>query len=135
MPKSIFNRQGNRMKDRRCGLLWPAKFPPLRGGGLEPAFRVLFSAIFHEFRLGISIRVEICGKEWNQNCSFFVVKLLTKFSCVFVFWQLSAFSRESEESQCKAVSSSGNCLIADSRPPPLGGPNTGRAPSPVNSRA
>jgi hypothetical protein len=48
-------------------------------GGLEPAFRVLFSAIFHEFRSGISIRVEICGKEWNQNCSFFVVKLLTKF--------------------------------------------------------
>jgi toxin ParE1/3/4 len=34
------------------------------------------------FRSGISIRVEICGKEWNQNCSFFVVKLLTKFSCV-----------------------------------------------------
>jgi hypothetical protein len=54
----------------------------LLGGGLEPAFRVLLSAIFHEFRSGISIRVEICGKEWNQNCSFFVVKLLTKFSCV-----------------------------------------------------
>jgi hypothetical protein len=28
------------------------------------------------------MRVEICGKEWNQNCSFFVVKLLTKFSRV-----------------------------------------------------
>ena len=52
-----------------------------------------------------------------------------------MFWQLSAFSRESEESQCKAVSSSGNCLIADSRPiAPLGGPNTGREPSPVNPR-
>ena len=51
-------------------------------GGLEPAFWVLFSAIFHEFRSEISTRVEICGKEGNQNCSFFVVKLLTKFSCV-----------------------------------------------------
>jgi len=51
-------------------------------GGLEPAFRVLFSAIFHEFRSEISIKVAICGREWNQNCSFFVVKLLTKFSFV-----------------------------------------------------
>lgn len=33
------------------------------------------------------MRVEICGKEWNQNCSFFVVNLLTKQ----VFWPLSAF--------------------------------------------
>jgi hypothetical protein len=57
-------------------------------GGLEPAFRVLFSAIFHEFPSGISIGVAICGKVWNQNCSFFVVKLLTKFH---VFWPLSAF--------------------------------------------
>jgi hypothetical protein len=52
-------------------------------GGLEPAFRVLFSAIFHEFRSGISIGVENYGIERKQNCSFFVVKLLTKFSCVF----------------------------------------------------
>ena len=51
-------------------------------GGLEPAFRVLFSAIFHEFRSGISIGVENYGIERKQNCSFFVVKLLTKFSCV-----------------------------------------------------
>jgi hypothetical protein len=35
-----------------------------------------------QFRSGISIRVEIYGKELNQNCSFFVVKLLTKSSCV-----------------------------------------------------
>jgi hypothetical protein len=52
------------------------------GGGLEPAFRVLFSAVFHGFPSGISIRVANCGKEWNQNCSFFVVKLPAKFSCV-----------------------------------------------------
>jgi hypothetical protein len=54
----------------------------LCSGGLEPAFRVLFSAVFHEFRSGISIGVEICGKELNQNCSFFVVNLITKSSCV-----------------------------------------------------
>ena len=66
------------------------------GGGLEPAFRVLFSAIFHEFRSGISIRVAICGKEWNQNCSFFVVKLLTKFSCVLAVVCLPQLSEESQ---------------------------------------
>jgi hypothetical protein len=31
-------------------------------GGLEPHFRVLFSAISQGFPLGISIKVEICGK-------------------------------------------------------------------------
>jgi hypothetical protein len=38
-------------------------------GGLEPAFRVLFSAIFHGVSLGISIRVESYGIERKQNCS------------------------------------------------------------------
>jgi hypothetical protein len=66
------------------------------GGGLEPAFWVLFSAIFHEFPSGISIAVPICGKEWNQNCSFFVVNLLTKLSCVLI---VVAFRWGSEESQ------------------------------------
>jgi hypothetical protein len=32
------------------------------GGGLEPLFRVLFSALFQVFPWGISIGVEICGK-------------------------------------------------------------------------
>jgi hypothetical protein len=32
------------------------------GGGLEPHFRVLFSAIFQGVTWGISIRVENCGK-------------------------------------------------------------------------
>jgi hypothetical protein len=36
-------------KQDRCGLLWPARFPPLLGGGLEPAFRVLFSAFSISF--------------------------------------------------------------------------------------
>jgi hypothetical protein len=39
------------------------------GGGLEPLFRVLFSAVFHVFPWGISIRVENSGKEWKKNCS------------------------------------------------------------------
>jgi hypothetical protein len=30
----------------------PDELPPLLGGGLEPAFRVLFSAIFHGVSLG-----------------------------------------------------------------------------------
>ena len=38
-------------------------------GGLEPLFRVLFSAIFHGVSLGISIRVENCGIERKENCS------------------------------------------------------------------
>ena len=38
------------------------------GGGLEPRFRVLFSAIFHLFPREISIRVETCGSERKQMC-------------------------------------------------------------------
>ena len=38
-------------------------------GGLEPGFRVLFSAIFHGVSLGISIRVENYGIERKQICS------------------------------------------------------------------
>src|ERR1700730_1471287 len=81
-------------------------------GGLEPAFRVLFSAIFHGFPSGISIRVEICGKEWNQNCSFFVVKLFTKFSCVLA---IVCLFTGAEESHCKAVSSSRERLLLTTR--------------------
>jgi hypothetical protein len=38
-------------------------------GGLEPHFRVLFSAIFQGVSLGISIRAENYGIERKQNCS------------------------------------------------------------------
>ena len=38
-------------------------------GGPEPHFRVLFSAIFHGFSLGFSIRMENYGIERKQNCS------------------------------------------------------------------
>ena len=38
------------------------------GGGLEPRFRVLFSAIFQGFSGRIPIRVETCGTGRKQNC-------------------------------------------------------------------
>jgi len=50
-------------------------------GGLEPAFRVLFSAVFHGFPWGISIRVAICGKDGNQNCSFCSRSTYKVFMC------------------------------------------------------
>jgi hypothetical protein len=37
--------------DQICSKLWFTKFPPLLGG-LEPHFRVLFSAIFHSVSVG-----------------------------------------------------------------------------------
>jgi hypothetical protein len=37
-------------------------------GGLEPLFRVLFSAVFQVFPWGISIRVENRGFWWKENC-------------------------------------------------------------------
>jgi hypothetical protein len=37
-------------------------------GGLEPRFRVLFSAVFHGVRSEISIRVENHGFWRKQNC-------------------------------------------------------------------
>jgi hypothetical protein len=40
----------------------------LLGGGLEPLFRVLFSAIFQVFPWGISITVENRGFWWKENC-------------------------------------------------------------------
>jgi hypothetical protein len=41
----------------------------LCSGGLEPAFRVLFSIVFHGVSQGSAIRVESGGKERKQNCS------------------------------------------------------------------
>ena len=59
-------------------------------GGLEPRFRALFSAIFHGFHCGISIRVENCGIERKQNCSQFVVSLHTKIpGCALIVVCLS----------------------------------------------
>ena len=86
------------------------------GGGLEPAFRVLFSAIFHEFRSGISIGAAICGKEWNQNCSFLSSTYLQNFH---VFGP-SLPSTGSEESQYNALSSAHHSLRRNSARRALG---------------
>jgi hypothetical protein len=37
---------------QKFGLFWSTEFSPLLGGGLEPHFRVLFSAIFHGIAQG-----------------------------------------------------------------------------------
>jgi hypothetical protein len=37
-------------------------------GGLEPRFRVLFSAIFHGIALEKRESVENTGRQWKQNC-------------------------------------------------------------------
>ena len=52
----------------------------LLGGGLEPLFRLLFSAIFHGVPWGISMRVENYGIERKENCSQSTYKI---FGCVF----------------------------------------------------
>jgi hypothetical protein len=41
---------------------------PLLGGGLEPHFRALYSAIFHDVPTEIAIRVENGGFLRKQNC-------------------------------------------------------------------
>ena len=56
---------------------------PLLGGGLEPLFRVLFSAIFQVFPWGISIRLENRGFWWKKNCC----KLLQVYVQVFGVFQ------------------------------------------------
>jgi hypothetical protein len=85
-----------------------SKYKPLKtgmdlihvlGGGLEPHFRFLFSAIFHAFPWGVSIRVETCGSERKQ----IVVDLRTKFLCV---WMIFGFSRGCGESHSLISSSS-----------------------------
>jgi hypothetical protein len=52
------------------------------GGDLNPPSGFYFPLFSMVFPWEISIRVAICGKEWNQNCSFFVVDLRTNFLCV-----------------------------------------------------
>jgi hypothetical protein len=82
-------------------------------GGLEPLFRVLFSAVFQVLPCGISIRVENCGIERKENCSRSTYKI---FGC---FWWSSAFPPRSEESELNAVSSAASICGANSaRPAP-----------------
>jgi len=64
-------------------------------GGLEPHFRVLFSAIFHGVSPGISIRVESYGIERKKivvNCSQSTYKI---FGCVFEIFQNTPESSKS----------------------------------------
>ena len=73
----------NRSKScKNCCKMLHVRFSPLLGGGLEPLFRVLFSAIFHGVSPGISIRVENYGIERKENCSQSVVILRTELICV-----------------------------------------------------
>jgi hypothetical protein len=76
-----------------------ARFKPLRsgvdsncvlGGDLNPLLGFYFPLFSTVFPWRISIRVAICGKEWNQNCSFFVVDLPTNFPCVLIIVRLFA---------------------------------------------
>jgi hypothetical protein len=89
-----------------------AKFKPLRngvdsnyvlGGGLEPDFRVLFSAIFHgvslgDFHLGRNLWKWAEAKVWS-----FVVNLRTKFLSVAIvpgcFRRFSAASYSAAETE------------------------------------
>jgi hypothetical protein len=57
-----------RLSRRLAATLFESKNPHLLGRGLEPHLRVLFSAVFHVFPRGISIRVEACGSERKQKC-------------------------------------------------------------------
>ena len=62
-------------------------------GGLEPGFRVLFSAIFHgaflgNFHQGRNLRKWAEAKVWH-----FVADLHTKFLCVLVVLCLSTVDR------------------------------------------
>src|SRR6202035_1663571 len=67
-----------------------AKNRPLLGGGLEPHFRVLFSAIFHAFPCGISIRVETCGTGRKQKCGLLWSIYVQNFLSVLIIVCLSA---------------------------------------------
>ena len=46
------------------------ELPPLLGGDLNPLSGFYFPLFSMVFPWGISIRVAICRKEWNQNCRF-----------------------------------------------------------------
>ena len=82
----------------KCHNLWHTverPISPLLGGGLEPAFRVLFSANFDVFPWGFSIRVENYGIEWKENCSQSTHEI---FGCVFEIFCLNYGSRRSSHS-------------------------------------
>ena len=81
----------------------------LCSGGLNPLSGLCFPLFSMVFPWVFSIRVAICGKERNQNCSFLSSIYLQIFH---VFWSLSAFPRGSEESQSNAVLSAHHSFAA-----------------------
>ena len=104
--------------------------PPLLGGGLEPHFRVLFSAIFHGVSLGNFHQGRNRWKLAEAKVWQIVVDLRTKFLCVLM---IVCLSRGCEESQYNAVLSQGIICLRIRGQSPWGRPNTGGAPSPINS--
>ena len=72
--------QGNLSK---CGT-----FHAVLGGGLEPHFRVLFSAIFHGVPSEIAIRVENRGFLRKQNCCK-LLQVYVYFICVLCFIKIA----------------------------------------------
>jgi hypothetical protein len=89
-------------------------------GGLEPHFRVLFSAIFQGFPWGISIRVETCGSERKQKCG-----LLWRFyiQSFYMYWCFT-FPREYQKSQFNALLSTHHSFASPIPPGLLWGRQT-----------
>src|SRR6266403_3666039 len=73
--------------DQRCGTLWHAQFLPLLGGGLEPHFRVLFSAIFHGVSLGNFHQGRNLWKVAEAKVWSFLVSARTFFMCVLIIFR------------------------------------------------
>ena len=85
--REIIFRQG--CKSRRKYLsAWPLG-DLLCSGGLNPLSGFYFPLFSMVFPWEIYIRVAICGKEWNQNCSFFCPQSTYKLSTCCDHWLLS----------------------------------------------
>jgi hypothetical protein len=65
-----------------------AEFPPLLGRGLEPHFRVLFSAIFHGVSVGNFHQGRNLWKVAEAKVWSFLVNPPTKFLCVLIILYL-----------------------------------------------
>ena len=60
----------NPSKCHNLWTLWSAQFLLCSEGDLNPLLGFYFPLFSMVFPWGISIRVAICGKEWNQKCSY-----------------------------------------------------------------
>jgi hypothetical protein len=84
---SIFGLQSIKTSENCCKLLHPISSSAR--GGLEPAFRVLFSAIFRGFCLGNFHQGRNLWKWAEAKVWSFVVNLRTNFVCVSIVLCLS----------------------------------------------